>query len=169
LNSELEQPTPVVWDGDYDKQFYWVHLPDGSRVECWPNAGIMNATDGSGRQWRPEDKPLITVQADHESRFKAPAALRESHKRVREERKVLAVGVDYGAAERTAISAIHAMGRGMTVERVLVVNQSDPRLEGIHTMGRPLITHPLLSTADKLRLEAAHAKRERRKAKRRPR
>lgn len=43
------------WDGTkdyYEKRFYDVRLPDGTIVEkCWPNAGRMVATDGSGRKW----------------------------------------------------------------------------------------------------------------------
>lgn len=44
----------TIWDGQYDKTWYDVLLPDGSVVErCWPNAGKMVATDGSGREWEP--------------------------------------------------------------------------------------------------------------------
>lgn len=76
---------PYIWDGDYDKQFYWVHLPDGTRVECWPNAGIMMSTDGSGRQWSPEDKPVVSVQRDEESRLYRPDKLRVAIARERDE------------------------------------------------------------------------------------
>jgi hypothetical protein len=37
---------------DYVKDFYEVLLPSGEIIKkCWPNAGKMNATDGSGRYW----------------------------------------------------------------------------------------------------------------------
>ena len=36
----------------YWKKFYDVRTPDGDVVgQCWPNAGRMMATDGSGRMW----------------------------------------------------------------------------------------------------------------------
>lgn len=70
-----------LWDGNYEKEFYWVLPIAGLNLElqpnesgtygfpepqglyavkCWPNAGIMNAVDGSGREW-PYDpaKPLL--------------------------------------------------------------------------------------------------------------
>ncbi len=49
----LDRPRPVVWDGDYVKSEYLVHLP-GECVVCWPNAGLMNSMDGSGRSWEPD-------------------------------------------------------------------------------------------------------------------
>lgn len=44
------------WDGEYDKQFYDVLLPNGDIFEaCWPNAGKMLSMDGSGRMWSVDD------------------------------------------------------------------------------------------------------------------
>lgn len=40
------------FEGDYDKQHYDALLPDGTIVPyCWPNAGVLCATDGSGNTW----------------------------------------------------------------------------------------------------------------------
>lgn len=45
------------WNGEYDKDFYEVLLPNGDIVlECWPNAGKMFAMDGTGRMWEVKDK-----------------------------------------------------------------------------------------------------------------
>lgn len=55
-------------DFDYVKDFYEVLLSDGTIVpKCWPNAGLMNATDRTGRSWdansgikvRPDAKNLL--------------------------------------------------------------------------------------------------------------
>jgi hypothetical protein len=55
-----------VWDGDYEKQFYWLQTADGERVKCYPNAGIMNSLDGSGRQWRPDGAVQVEpIDDDH--------------------------------------------------------------------------------------------------------
>lgn len=48
------------WDGHYEKDFY-LALIDGKEVLCWPNAGEMCATDGSGRTWKPEDKIQVRI------------------------------------------------------------------------------------------------------------
>lgn len=57
--SEIPDP-PVVPDDavyvpfdpwNYEKEFYAVKLEDGSIIKCWPNAGYMNAVDGSGRMY----------------------------------------------------------------------------------------------------------------------
>jgi hypothetical protein len=40
------------WTGLYQKIEYDVMLPDGTIVpNCWPNAGFMNAVDGTNRKW----------------------------------------------------------------------------------------------------------------------
>jgi hypothetical protein len=45
------------WDGEYNKQYYDVLLPDGRIIAtCWPNAGKMVAMNGSGKMWSVEDK-----------------------------------------------------------------------------------------------------------------
>lgn len=41
-----------VWDGEYEKEFYDVRLPSGEIILCWPNSGVMNSLDGSGRVFR---------------------------------------------------------------------------------------------------------------------
>ncbi len=41
------------WNGHYVKEHYILVTPTKERVLCWPNAGYMNASDGSGRQWAP--------------------------------------------------------------------------------------------------------------------
>lgn len=74
---------PQIWDGEYEKLFYWVHLPSGERVQCWPNAGIMNSTDGSGRQWRPEEGVLVSQQTDEESPFNRQDRIAEAAERLR--------------------------------------------------------------------------------------
>lgn len=51
---EVALVTWVVWDGDYDKQHYWLLLPSSEVVHCWPNAGFMVACDGSHREWVPD-------------------------------------------------------------------------------------------------------------------
>lgn len=40
---------------DYEKDFYEVLLDTGEKVICWPNAGIYNAMDNSGREWKVEN------------------------------------------------------------------------------------------------------------------
>lgn len=56
----------VPWTGNYAKQHYDVKLPSGEIIKhCWPNAGIMNATDGSGRQFKPEDGVLYRISPTH--------------------------------------------------------------------------------------------------------
>lgn len=48
------------FDGDYDKKFYDVKTSDGKIIkECWPNAGNMHSTDGSGRSWTEKDNITI--------------------------------------------------------------------------------------------------------------
>ncbi len=52
----------VPWDGDYDKVFYDVLLPDGKTIEhCWPNAGKMCETRSPFRQWLPTDRICVRV------------------------------------------------------------------------------------------------------------
>lgn len=44
-----------AWDGEYKKEHYFIRYKDGDRmVLCWPNAGYMNSSDGSGRVWSPD-------------------------------------------------------------------------------------------------------------------
>lgn len=44
-------------DFDYEKIHYDVLLESGDIInECWPNAGKMCATDGSGRKWDYQDR-----------------------------------------------------------------------------------------------------------------
>ena len=50
---------PFTDDYDYDKAPYEVLMRDGSAVQCWPNAGLMNALDGSGRMWGPDEHVLV--------------------------------------------------------------------------------------------------------------
>ncbi len=50
-------------DFDYVKDFYEVLLPTGEIVPlCWPNAGLMNTSDGTNRRWSPDDN--ISVRPD---------------------------------------------------------------------------------------------------------
>lgn len=42
-----------AWNGHYVKAHYVLITPAKERVLCWPNAGYMNASDGSGRHWAP--------------------------------------------------------------------------------------------------------------------
>ncbi len=53
----------LLWDGAYDKKFYDVWLGKGDVViHCWPNAGKMCATDGSGREWSFSAEAPIAVR-----------------------------------------------------------------------------------------------------------
>lgn len=55
------------WDGDYQKEFYWIRVAgaEPSRaVKCWPNAGYMNAADGSGRVWSPDPAFEVAMDVD---------------------------------------------------------------------------------------------------------
>lgn len=60
----MSEDEGVLWDGTYEKEFYWLYPPGAARVKCWPNAGLMNATDGSGREWKPEDRVRVELVAD---------------------------------------------------------------------------------------------------------
>lgn len=51
---------PVLWDGDYEKEHYWVYR-GSDRILCWPNAGYMNSVDGSGRMWEPEARIHVAL------------------------------------------------------------------------------------------------------------
>lgn len=53
------------WDGEYNKQFYDVLLPNGDILKaCWPNAGKMVSMDGSGRMWSVDDRIQVR-KANH--------------------------------------------------------------------------------------------------------
>ena len=41
-------------------------LIDGVEVPCWPNAGEMNAVDGSDRSWLPEDNIQVRLCTQEE-------------------------------------------------------------------------------------------------------
>ena len=47
-----KEKTPIP---DYKKCEYMVLLKTGEQIICWPNAGRMNAIDGSGREFWLED------------------------------------------------------------------------------------------------------------------
>lgn len=48
------------WDGSYEKTHYDVELHTGEVIKaCWPNAGTMNATDGTGRRFKQEDVKAV--------------------------------------------------------------------------------------------------------------
>lgn len=128
---------PEIWDGSYEKEFHYVHLPDGTKVTCWPNAGTMNAIDGSGRRWRPEDKPLVSIQPEEESPI--PTISRANAEKRR--------------------STIVATGHGLQIDSIEEVVAALPRFDG-----RPV--RELLAPGDKLLFERARAKRARRKKKR---
>jgi hypothetical protein len=51
--------------GRYVKKFYELRMrKNGRPVLCWPNAGYMNAVDGSGRQWSPHADVEVRVAND---------------------------------------------------------------------------------------------------------
>jgi len=52
------------WTGAYRKEFYEVRLKSGDIIECWPNAGRMVALDGSGREFKPEDKVAVRLKEE---------------------------------------------------------------------------------------------------------
>ena len=66
LSHEAAEGLPwVLWDGDYEKEFYWVKPPGGGlAVKCWPNAGWMNTVDGSGRMWQSEANIMVAKVGD---------------------------------------------------------------------------------------------------------
>lgn len=52
------------WTGDYEKQAYDVWIKGVDIVlGCWPNAGRMVATDGSDREWTPEQVLAVRVSS----------------------------------------------------------------------------------------------------------
>jgi hypothetical protein len=57
----------TLWCGWYEKQHYLVTVGGGAQAVCWPNAGFMNATDGSGRMWSTDAgvgvQPITTEDA----------------------------------------------------------------------------------------------------------
>lgn len=59
LDSVSMRRTKRVWDGEYEKGHYILITPTGEEVVCWPNAGFMNSSDGSGRKWLPCPDILI--------------------------------------------------------------------------------------------------------------
>lgn len=64
----------TLWDGEYDKRFYAVLIKD-KPVFCWPNAGEMNALDGSGKHWKPEDQVMVREALHDEVYPRKKAAL----------------------------------------------------------------------------------------------
>jgi hypothetical protein len=147
---------PEVWDGSYEKEFHYVHLPDGTKVTCWPNAGTMNAVDGSGRRWRPEDKPLVSIQPEEESPIPTISrANAEKRRHVRVDPRVVA-----------GLTAIIATGHGLQIDSVEEVVPAPPRVvEPPRFNGHPV--RMLMAPGDKLLLERARAKRARRKKRKR--
>jgi hypothetical protein len=59
----------IVWNGEYEKQHYDVRY-EACKVQlhCWPNAGRMVATDGSGKEWFPGAGVAIRV-SDYQGRY----------------------------------------------------------------------------------------------------
>jgi hypothetical protein len=62
-----------TWDGEYEKQFYDVLLPDGDVVVCWPNAGRLHFAEPDvpenhakyrGRFWTVEDGVMVRVNQE---------------------------------------------------------------------------------------------------------
>jgi len=47
------------WNGEYEKVYYDIKVGDEIIEKCWPNAGKMNASDGSGRSWKKDDNISI--------------------------------------------------------------------------------------------------------------
>lgn len=50
--------------GRYIKTMYQVRLACGDIILCWPNAGMLHAMDGSGRQFTDKDDIEIKVSKD---------------------------------------------------------------------------------------------------------
>ena len=64
--SDMFGLTFTPFTGDYDKDFYDVLTPSGKIVEhCWPNAGIMNDTHGTGEKWDEYDDVYIRKSLTH--------------------------------------------------------------------------------------------------------
>ena len=51
------------WNGRYQKEFYDVRTP-GGRVflNCWPNAGMMNTTDGTDKHWKYRENGQLEIR-----------------------------------------------------------------------------------------------------------
>lgn len=60
-NDKAKWPRPWrKWQGRYQKIFYDIETTWGKiHIGCWPNAGYMNAADGTGRKWRPDQVKYI--------------------------------------------------------------------------------------------------------------
>lgn len=60
------------WNGEYEKQSYDVWISGCDVVlGCWPNAGKMCATDGSGREWT-KDQLLAVRVSEYQGRYPHP-------------------------------------------------------------------------------------------------
>lgn len=57
LDDKGNTMTDGVWrmftGRNYEKRHYSVRASGKVFMDCWPNAGFMMATDGSGREWPP--------------------------------------------------------------------------------------------------------------------
>ena len=54
-----------LWNGEYEKKFYDVKTASGKIYKhCWPNAGKMNATDGTETSWTKSDCILVRISPD---------------------------------------------------------------------------------------------------------
>lgn len=102
---------PFLWDGSYQKRWYEVTTASGEKVKCWPNAGIMNSTDGSGRDWHPEDKVLVRRISDLEA---MPWQAREARKRLPGSALIAALSATALAAMATIDEAARAHRYPMT-------------------------------------------------------
>ena len=74
-----------IWDGEYVKKPY-LALINGKEIPCWPNAGRMNACDGTGRYWMPNDNIKVRIctceeHVEASRRLKADPALRSACER----------------------------------------------------------------------------------------
>jgi hypothetical protein len=66
LDGDIVRKSKHTDFGDYEKVEYLVELLNGEVVVCYPNAGLMNATDSSGRVFGASDVWSFKVDPDSE-------------------------------------------------------------------------------------------------------
>lgn len=106
-----------LWDGRYEKNFYWVYPADGApRVKCWPNAGVMNAADGSGREWRPADGVAVALIGFDEQDLEEPEdskPLFSMRDQLERRRQKALLNVSLAVRERSEVAEVESKTRAI--------------------------------------------------------